>query len=895
MIDPTNTTGSGDGRQRVVERTLPNGLQVILREDHSAPLASFWVGYRVGSRNEVPGLTGLSHWVEHMQFKGTPSLAKGQIFRDVARHGGVLNAMTSNDWTAYFETLPVDQIDLSLAIESDRMTNSLFDPAETESERTVILSERQGAENRPTYLLNEEVIGAAFRAHPYRHMVIGHEADLRAISRDDLFDHYRRYYVPNNAFITAVGDFDAEELFTKIERAFGSVPSGPAPPAVHVEEPPRLAERRLILRRPAPTSYLRMAFPTPAARHRDTAALLVADAILSGAKGMGFGGGGAMGRSSRLYRALVAAGLARGAGSDFDLSIDPHLLVIGVTALPGVEPDRLEAVVDAELARLRDDEVSPQEMARVMKQVRAQYVYSADGVSNQAFWLGQMEIVDRYDRVDRFVDDMARVTAADVQRVTRTYLTPDLRTVGWLLPAGNEGGGNRARTGNPGKVLTAVDLSRPVSGGGEGSFGAPAQPGAFERHELANRVVILGQVRPGDRSAVVRIKIEAGARFEDDAHAGLAALTARSLPRGAGSRSFEEINEVTDDLGATFSVDIGRTAADLSIRCLIEDLPVLLDLAADILRRPIFPDNEIEKVRNELLTSIREGDNDTRAVADRAMRGLIFPEGHPFRRRVIGEIATMSVLTRDDLVAFHADHYGPAVITVAIVGGISSFPVAVELIDRRFGDWATAAEPAGSVAAPPLPQGSLRRSESIPGKSQADIAVGFPTIPRKHPDFYALDTANLILGRLGMMGRLGAEVRDAQGLAYYAFSQVEAGRDGSIWSGRAGVDPANIDRALDGIISEVRRLRAGHVSSEELADAKSYSTGILPLALETSSGVAGTLLTIEQYDLGLDFIERYPAIVDALTADELLTAMTTHIDPDRVVIGIAGPPISTSD
>src|SRR5215212_2649155 len=159
-------------RNQILERRLDNGLHVILREAHDAPLASFWVWYRVGSRNELPGLTGLSHWVEHMQFKGTPSLEKGAIFRDVSKNGGTLNAMTSSDWTAYFETLPADRLDLALRIEADRMVNSLFDPEETESERTVILSERQGAENGPTYLLYEEVVGTAFRAHPYRHMVV---------------------------------------------------------------------------------------------------------------------------------------------------------------------------------------------------------------------------------------------------------------------------------------------------------------------------------------------------------------------------------------------------------------------------------------------------------------------------------------------------------------------------------------------------------------------------------------------------------------------------------------------------------------------------------------------------------------------------------------------------
>ena len=243
-----------DVTRPIFEQTLANGLKVILREAHEAPIASFWIWYRVGSRNELPGLTGVSHWVEHMQFKGTPSFGKGAIFREVSKNGGVLNALTSNDWTAYFETLPAERLDLALRIESDRMTNSLFDPEETEAERTIILSERQGAENSPAYLLYEEVVATAFHAHPYQHPVIGFETDLRAITRDDLYAHYRRAYRPNNAFIVAAGDFDSQELFARIERAFGSIEPGQDIPHVRVIEPPQLGERRVTLRRPAPTS-----------------------------------------------------------------------------------------------------------------------------------------------------------------------------------------------------------------------------------------------------------------------------------------------------------------------------------------------------------------------------------------------------------------------------------------------------------------------------------------------------------------------------------------------------------------------------------------------------------------------------------------------------------------
>src|SRR5215218_8658378 len=423
----------------VVEMELSNGLGIILKEDHSAPVVSIWTWYRVGSRNERPGKTGLSHWVDHMQFKGTARIAKGQIFRDISRVGGTLNALTSHDWTAYFETVPSHQIDLPLQIESDRVTGSLFAPEEVESERTVILSERQGAENNPGYALYEEVVGSAFHAQPYRHVVIGYESDLRTISRDDLFQHYRRFYHPSNAFVVAVGDFDSDDLLGRLERAFGGVSAGePIPRSIVVEEPAQQGERRILLRRPSGVPYLRVAYHAPAAADADAVPLLVAEAILSGGQPMGLGGGSAMGRSSRLYRALVASGLARAAGSDMSLTIDPYLFQIGVTGLPGSDLPQLERVAEAEVERLQHELVPAKELQRALRQLEAQFVYSSEGMTNQAYWLGQWEIVDSWERASTLPDEIRGVTAEDIQRVAQEYLLPERRTVGWLEPLSSD-------------------------------------------------------------------------------------------------------------------------------------------------------------------------------------------------------------------------------------------------------------------------------------------------------------------------------------------------------------------------------------------------------------------------------------------------------------------------
>jgi zinc protease len=419
---------------QVLEAQLENGLKVLLKPIRTAPVATFWVWYRVGSRNEVPGKTGISHWVEHMMFKGTPTLGKGEIMHLINRNGGVDNAFTSNDYTAYFELLPGDRIDLALRIEADRMVNALFDPNEVESERTVIISEREGAENEPRFWLGEEVLALAFKVHPYHHDTIGWKTDLLTITRDDLYAHYRTYYVPNNAVIVASGDFDADEMLAKIERAFGAIPRGNAVPPVKIVEPPQEGERRVVLRRPGPAAYFHAAYHAPNATDPDFFPMFVLEGILSGVGGMSFSGQGSPGRSSRLYRALVETGLAVDVDCSFRPTLDPGTLDVTATARPGVPIEKVERAIFTELEKIATRRVTEAELGKVIKQARAQFVYAMDGVMNVGGWLGQLEVVASYKMYDTFLDNLMRVTRDDVLRVATRYLRETNRTVGWFIP-----------------------------------------------------------------------------------------------------------------------------------------------------------------------------------------------------------------------------------------------------------------------------------------------------------------------------------------------------------------------------------------------------------------------------------------------------------------------------
>ena len=421
----------GDIRKTV----LSNGLTVVLREMHHAPVASFWVWYRVGSRNEAPGITGISHWVEHMLFKGTPTYPQGQFDKLVAREGGVFNGMTWIDFTTYFETLPSDRIDLALRVESDRMVHAEFDPEETNLERTVIISERQGNENNPGFLLGEALQAAAFQAHSYHHSVIGWQADLEGMTRDRLYNHYRTYYAPNNAIVAAAGDFAYDAMLARIEELFGAVPVGPSVPMVRLQEPVQRGERRVIVEGPGTTSYLEIGYRAPRATDPDFFPMVVLDSILGGAKGMSLFGGGTANRSSRLYKALVETELAADADCGMNPTVDPYLFSFSATVREGRSLEQVEAAMMAQIERITEEPVSEQELAKAIKQTRAQFAFSSESVTDQAYWLGFSESVADVSWFETFMQRLEKVTVDDVQAAARAYLKRTQRNVGWYVPS----------------------------------------------------------------------------------------------------------------------------------------------------------------------------------------------------------------------------------------------------------------------------------------------------------------------------------------------------------------------------------------------------------------------------------------------------------------------------
>ncbi len=419
------------------EYTFDNGFKVLLKEIHTAPLISSWVWYRVGSRDEPTGHTGISHWCEHMQFKGTPQFPATLLDKAISREGGIWNAFTYFDWTTYLETMPADKIDLGLRLEADRMVNSAFDEKEVASERTVVISEREGNENEPLFQLGEAVQQAAFRVHPYHHEIIGDLPDLQSMTRDELYGHYRTYYVPNNAVMGIAGDFKTREMLARIRELFESIPAGARPPRLARPEPEASGEHRVTVEGMGETTFLEISYHAPAASDTDFFPMTVLDSLLAGPSSLNiFGGGGISNKTSRLYRALVEKELAVSVSGGLLATIDPFLYSITITVHPERRPEDVLRVFDSEVKRIQDKRVRVDEVARAIKQARALFAYNSENITSQASWLGHAEMFAGYNWFLSYLDNLAKVTPADVQRAAQKYLRTQNRVIGTYLPKG---------------------------------------------------------------------------------------------------------------------------------------------------------------------------------------------------------------------------------------------------------------------------------------------------------------------------------------------------------------------------------------------------------------------------------------------------------------------------
>ncbi len=895
VVLPSSLTGDpGD----VKERMLPNGLRVLLKEVHTSPIVSVWSWYNVGSRNEGPGITGMAHLLEHMNFKGTEGISRDEMKGLIDAMGGYWNGYTWLDQTTYFETLPSSGLELALMFEAERMRRSLIDARELENERNVVISEYRGSENDPVEFLDIEVTAAAFKAHPYSWPTIGWLSDLETASRSDIIGFYNTYYIPNNATLVIVGDFESDFAMEKIEEYFGAFRVGPTPAGLRTLEPEQFGERRVTVRKRGPADYIMIAYHAPPISDEDFVPLLVLDAILAGGESINLWSIDwyeEASRSSRLYRALVEGGMASSAGALFLPTKYPFLFYMYATAMAGVSRDLIERAILAEVSRLKNDPVDSEELKRAKNQVLARYLYESDSVTEQAHQLGFFATVHEYRYAEDFPEHLEDVSSEKVQEVARKYLSADNRTIGWFVAT------EESRTGSIpagievdqryGRLPTFRELhAQPALPDSAIEFTPPD----FSRMKPVRKVfdnglAVVALRNPISETAHVTVTIRAGSVADPEGKDGISTLTARFLLEGAGTMTGEVLNRDLEGGGTSLSTDVGYDYATVDIDLLTKEFGDVMSMLGDIMMNPSFPGEAIDRLKKEMWTEIREEEENEYNASMMALRELIYPTGHPYARRVLGKRETLEGITVGDVKRFHEQHYYPANVSICVVGDIDP-EVSIRVLEDVFRGWDGPSEPV-RYDLPPVDRQNKSRVKvvSMEEKTQVSLVLGHLGIRRDNPDYVPIQIMNNILGDIGLGGRLGYRVREEMGNAYFIFSRFSGGVGQSPFFIMAGLAPEVVKETRKAILDEVERMADRGLTQEEFTVSKQNLIGSLALDLEENQGIAEILSEMEFHSLGLDYLEKYSRAISDTPIDDVQRVAGEYLDSKRYSLALAGP------
>jgi zinc protease len=861
---------------------LDNGLTVLTKEVHNAPVVTVHVWYNIGSRDEAPGVNGIAHQLEHMLFKGTKDrpVQFGRLFSAL---GSSFNAFTSYDQTAYYNTVEKNKLTSVLTIEADRMQNSTIDTEKLTGEKRVVISELQGYENSPGYRLNRAVKRAAFPTSPYGLTVGGTKADVEKFTTEQVKYYYDAYYAPNNATLVVVGDFDTASLTAKIQATFGKVPRRdlkvPTPAAVAA---PKVPVRRITLKEPGTTQIFAGIYPLPAATHPDVPAIDVMNQIL------------AEGRSSRMYQALVETGAATSINAGAANMAGSGWYEISAITEPGKSLPKLEAAIQQQIKILQSKGVTATEMSRAKAQLKSSFLLGNRDITAQARQLGNDQTTaGDYQFTDKYLAGVERVTAADVQRVAKKYLKEKLETIGYFQPTKID---PKAAAAPDGKQTTGnYTPGSPVDPAEVAKYLSPLDPDtASQTQSLPQEVKLKNGLRvfllPDSSTPTISLSgnIQAGTEYDSPNKAGLATLTAANLMNGTTTKNALEIAKTLENRGAGLGFGASREGVSIGGSSLSKDFPVLLQTLGDVLQNANFPQQEFNFSRQRALTGLKLELDNPSSVARKKFQQTIYPKNHPFTN--FPTAASLKGLTNADLQAFHRQHYLPSNTMLAIVG---DFKVAdaKRLLESSLGKWKTTAKPIKiNYPAAQLPTKPILINPALPGKTQSITLMGNKAIDRKDPRYYSALVLNQILGGDTLSSRLGTEIRDRQGLTYGIYSSFAAGKRQGTFIISMQTAPEDAQKAIDSTISLLKDMQAKGVLATEVANAKRSISSSYTVDLASPDEIAGATLGNAVYGLDPSEIAEFPKKIQAVTLEQVDKVAKELIQPDRFVIITAGPP-----
>lgn len=871
----------------VHKTTLENGLTVITKEVHTAPVVTVQMWYKVGTRNEKLGVNGIAHQLEHMMFKGTKSrpVQFGQLFSAL---GSNSNAFTSHDQTVYYNTAERNKLKALLTLEADRMHNAVIDTEQLESEKRVVISELKGYENDPEYRLNRVIMRSAFLDHPYGLPVGGTEEDVAGFTTKQVEQYYENFYSPNNAILVIVGDFETTKTIEAVKEIFEKIPANQDKKFLEQTKFKNSlaanSSERITLKQPGAAPLFQSVYRLPSAKHPDIPALDIFDYIL------------AEGRNSRLDQALVDSGKASDVSASVISLEEAGWYELLVTANSASKLSKIESIVNREISYLIDKEVSLEELNRAKAQLQASVILSNRDITSLAMQLGNDQATTGdYTYTDRYLAAIEKVTVEDVQRVAQKYFKQQKPTVGFFEPTQI-----KAKEKSDRKQLVAQhseNFSKNTTASVDIAKYLPAVDSTIastnrvlpSKLTLPNGLEIL--LLPDQSTSTVTLGgyIKAGAEFDPHNQAGLASLVADNLLNGTKNQDFLSIARTLDDCGANLDFETYREGVYIEGNSLSDDLPVLVKTLADVIKNPTFPQQQLQLTRKQALTNLKQDLDDPEEVAQRTFSQTVFPKTHPSYNFPSQE--SLQRITRADVVNFQEKHYRPDTTVLALVGDFELTQVK-KLIEREFGNWHVSGK-IPQIKYPPvnLPESVIRLNPVVPGKAQAITFIGNKAINRQDPRYYAAIVLNHILGGDTISSRLGSEIRDRLGLTYGIYSNLLAGKNAGTFSIEMQTSPEHTTKAIASTRELLEELHQKGVTPTEVENAKHNLTGNYNVSLASPNELTYRIIRNQVLDLDIEELRSYTDKIQAVTPVQVNQAARELLHPDKIVVVTAGPPV----
>ena len=868
----------------VRKTVLDNGLTVLTKEVHNAPVVTVQVWYKFGSGQEASGVNGIAHQLEHMMFKGT-SKRPIQFGRLLSALGSDSNAFTSYDQTAYYNTAERDKLTALLTLEADRMRNSLIDPQQLASEKRVVISELQGYENSPEYRLNRAVMMDTFPHHPYRLPIGGTKADVEKFTAAQVREYYQKFYSPNNAVLVIAGDFDTAPTLKNVQAVFGKIPKREySPQPLIISSPAPIPAPGIKLQEPGGNPLLQLIYPLPQINQPDIPALEMMDYILTA------------GKNSYLYQELVESGLASDVSGNVASLRAGGWYEILVTAAENQDLSKIDAEVMKALGKLAKIGVTPEQIERAKTQLTASVILNNRDITSQAMQLGNDQITtDNYQYTDSHLADIRKVQVADVMNVINKYLQPAARTVGFFEPTHHtETIRSLSSSSSPTPENFAVGVA--VAPAEVRKYLPPVDslPKTGEREipqelKFANGLRIL--LLPDKTTPTVTLSgnIKAGTEFESDNQGGLASLVAKNLMNGTKTKDMRTIAQKLDAKGANLDFEAYREGVQIKGSSLAVDLPILLETLTDVIRNSTFPEKEFSLSRQQALTSLDSDLDDPDKVANRIFVQSIYPKKHPLHTFPTAE--SIQQIQRQDVMAFKAQHYRPDTTVLAIVGDFDITKVR-SLIQAQLGDWQVNGKPP-TVKYPhvEMPKNVINVNPVVAGKPQAITYMGYTGINRQDQRFYAAMILNQIVGGDTLSSRLGIELRDRQGLTYGIYSNFITGKNVGTFLIEMQTSPEDAHKAISSTRNLLKQVHQQGVTPQEVETAKRNLISNYNISLANPEELSQRMVMNEVYGLNQEELRSFINKIQQVNLNQVNQAARELLHPDKIVVVTAGPPI----